>query len=87
MPLAVRQGDASTHGGTVISGCGKVLIVGQPAARLGDAHSCPQPYHGTTPIVSASSKVTICGAPAARQGDVAACGASLVSGQSKVTIG
>lgn len=87
MPLGVRQGDPSNHGGTVVSGCGKVLIVGQPAARLGDAHSCPVPNHGTTSIVSASSKVTICGSPAARQGDVAACGASLAAGQPKVVIG
>lgn len=87
MPLAVRQGDSSSHGGTVLSGCGKVLIVGAPAARLGDSHSCPVPTHGVTPIASGSAKVSICGSPAARQGDTTACGASLISGQGKVTIG
>lgn len=87
MPLAVRQGDSSAHGGVVVSGCAKVTIVGAPAARVGDAHACPMPAHGTTPIVAGSAKVTICGSPAARQGDTAACGAPLVAGQGKVTIG
>lgn len=87
MPLAVRQGDGSNHGGVVTSGCAKVLIVGQPAARQGDTHTCPLPEHGPTPVVSGSSKVRICGQPAARQGDTTACGASLVAGQGKVSIG
>lgn len=87
MPLAVRQGDSSAHGGVVVSGCAKVTIVGAPAARVGDLHACPLPRHSTTPIVAGSAKVTICGAPAARQGDTAACGAPLVAGQSKVSIG
>ena len=87
MPSAVRQGDASNHGGAVLSGAGKVTIVGAPAARVGDAHSCPLRGHGVKPIASGSGKVTIQGAPAARTGDTAGCGASLVAGQSKVSIG
>jgi uncharacterized Zn-binding protein involved in type VI secretion len=87
VPSAVRQGDASSHGGAVLSGASKVTIVGAPAARVGDSHSCPQPTHGTTLITSGSGKVTIQGAPAARTGDTTACGASLVAGQSKVSIG
>lgn len=87
MPSAVRQGDASSHGGTVISGASKVTIVGAPAARVGDSHSCPLQGHGVKPIVSGSGKVTIQGAPAARTGDATGCGASLIAGQSKVSIG
>jgi uncharacterized Zn-binding protein involved in type VI secretion len=86
MPSAVRQGDTSNHGGTVLSGASKVTIVGVPAARVGDNHSCPQPSHGITPITSGSSKVTIQGSPAARTGDTTGCGASLIAGQGKVTI-
>jgi len=85
MPAAVRQGDASNHGGVVTTGTPKVLIVGAPAARMGDLHSCPA--HGVTPIVSGSAKVTIAGSPAARTGDTTACGGSLIAGQSKVVIG
>jgi uncharacterized Zn-binding protein involved in type VI secretion len=87
MPSAARQGDASSHGGTVISGASKVTIVGAPAARVGDSHSCPLRGHGVKPIASGSGKVMIQGAPAARTGDATACGASLVAGQSKVSIG
>jgi uncharacterized Zn-binding protein involved in type VI secretion len=87
MPSAVRQGDTSNHGGTVLSGAPKVTIVGVPAARVGDTHSCPLSGHGIRPIASGSSKVTIQGAPAARTGDITGCGASLVAGQSKVSIG
>jgi len=87
VPSAARQGDASNHGGAVISGAGKVTIVGAPAARVGDGHSCPLRGHGVTPIASGSGKVVIQGAPAARAGDTTACGASLIAGQGKVTIG
>jgi uncharacterized Zn-binding protein involved in type VI secretion len=87
VPSAVRQGDASSHGGVVLSGASKVTIVGAPAARVGDSHSCPLRGHGTTPIASGSGKVTIQGAPAARTGDTTGCGASLIAGQGKVTIG
>jgi uncharacterized Zn-binding protein involved in type VI secretion len=87
VPSAVRQGDASSHGGTVLSGASKVTIAGAPAARVGDSHSCPLRGHGTRPIASGSGKVTIQGARAARTGDVTGCGASLIAGQSKVSIG
>lgn len=85
MPEGVRQGDSSGHGGIVTTGTPKVLVVGQPAARVGDLHSCPR--HGITPIVAGSAKVLIVGQPAARTGDTTACGASLVAGQDKVAIG
>ncbi|RTH16764.1 hypothetical protein CSW41_09000, partial [Thermus scotoductus] len=63
---AIRQGDTSNHGGLVQSGAPKVLIVGLPAARVGDLHACPITGHGITPIVSGSAKVLIAGAPAMR---------------------
>ncbi|RTG97853.1 hypothetical protein CSW25_05850 [Thermus scotoductus] len=84
---AIRQGDTSNHGGLVQSGAPKVLIVGLPAARVGDLHACPITGHGITPIVSGSAKVLIAGAPAARAGDTTACGASLIGVQGKVYIG
>ena len=87
MPSAVRQGDPSSHGGVVLSGASKVTIVGAPAARVGDNHSCPLRGHGVKPIASGSGKVTIQGAPAARTGDTTVCGASLIAGQGKVNIG
>ncbi|MDH1543016.1 DUF2235 domain-containing protein [Stutzerimonas stutzeri] len=50
---------------------------GKPAARLGDATSCPKKGHGDNPIVSGSPDVFFDGLPAARAGDTTACGSVL----------
>lgn len=91
MPAAARVGDPTGHPG-VVSGPGvaTVLIGGQPAAVMGDSHSCafpPPPSHPPTAIISGSATVLIGGRPAARVGDVAACGAPIVSGAWTVEIG
>lgn len=83
MPLIVRLGDSSTHGGAVISSASKWRCEGPLIARLGDMFNCP--LHGINPIASGSGKHICEGAPIARQGDVTACGASLISGASKWT--
>ncbi|MHB1295092.1 MAG: PAAR domain-containing protein [Anaerolineae bacterium] len=79
-PAAARQGDPTTHGGAIVSGCPTVLIGGQPAARMGDMHTCPQVTPGTPPaphvggpITLGSATVLIGGQPAARQGEMATC--------------
>jgi uncharacterized Zn-binding protein involved in type VI secretion len=74
---AARQGDPSAHGGVITIGFPQVLICGQPAARLGDMHTCPlsdgpKPHVGG-PITTGSATVLIGGQPAARQGDMATC--------------
>lgn len=91
MPAAARVGDPTGHPG-VVSGLGvaTVLIGGQPAAVLGDTHTCafpPPPSHPPTAIISGSATVLIGGRPAARVGDVAACGAPIVSGAWTVEVG
>jgi uncharacterized Zn-binding protein involved in type VI secretion len=74
---AARLGDSSAHGGIIVLGCPTVLIGGQPAARLGDMHTCPMvtgvvPHVGG-PITLGSATVLIGGQPAARMGDMATC--------------
>lgn len=74
---AARQGDMTAHGGVITIGFLQVLIGGQPAARLGDMHTCPlsdgpKPHVGG-PIATGSATVLIGGQPAARQGDTATC--------------
>jgi hypothetical protein len=74
---AARMGDACAHGGAITSGFPMVLIGGQPAARLGDVHTCPmsdgpKPHVGG-PITAGSATVLIGKQPAARMGDAAAC--------------
>lgn len=52
--------------------------MGRPAARRGDLHVCPMPYHGVTPIVQGSPDVITSHSPQARVGDSTACGASII---------
>lgn len=80
---AARLGDPMAHGGTISSGCPTVLIGGQPAARLLDAHVCPMqtpmpppvppiPHVGTV-IVFGSLTVIVGMMPQARMGDPGVC--------------
>jgi uncharacterized Zn-binding protein involved in type VI secretion len=74
---AARLGDPTSHGGVITVGLPTVLIGGQPAARMGDMHTCPLvtgvvPHVGG-PIVMGSATVLIGSVPAARMGDQATC--------------
>jgi uncharacterized Zn-binding protein involved in type VI secretion len=77
---AARMGDATAHGGVIVAGFPTVLIGGQPAARMGDMHTCPMVTPGVPPIphvggpiTMGSATVLIGGQPAARMGDMAIC--------------
>lgn len=83
MPLIVRLGDTSSHGGVVISSASKWQCEGALIARKGDLHYCPIPGHGVTQIMTGSEKWMCEDAEIARQGDVCGCGAALISGASK----
>jgi uncharacterized Zn-binding protein involved in type VI secretion len=92
MPPAARVGDPLGHPGTITGpGVATVMILGMPAAVLGDTGTCAMPPtagpHGALPIVSGSATVLIGGRPAARVGDTTACGAPIVSGAFTVLIG
>ncbi len=94
---AARMGDATAHGGVITVGFPQVLIGGQPAARMGDMHTCPMVTPGTPPIphvggpiTMGSATVLIGGQPAARVGDMATCVGppdSIVAGCPTVLIG
>lgn len=75
-----RLGDTSSHGGTIVTGAQRTLVDGKPAARMGDLHSCPLPFHGVTRIARGAGRTLIEGKPAARVGDIAGCGAVIVTG-------
>lgn len=68
-----------------------VLIGGQPAAVVGDLHTCSMPPlagpHPPSPIAMGSATVLIGGRPAARQGDIAGCGAPIILGMPTVQVG
>jgi uncharacterized Zn-binding protein involved in type VI secretion len=94
---AARMGDPTAHGGVITVGFPQVLIGGQPAARMGDMHTCPMVTPGTPPvphvggpIMLGSATVLIGGQPAARMGDMATCVGppdSILSGCPTVLIG
>lgn len=81
MPLIVRLGDTSTHGGHVITSASKTYCEGKLIARETDILDCP--IHGPNPIVEHSSKHRAEGLRIARHGDHTACGAALISGATK----
>ena len=91
MPPAARVGDPTPHPG-VVSGPGvpTVLVAGQPAAVVGDLHTCSMPPlagpHPPTPFPSGSPTVLIAGRPALRVGDTSGCGAAIVSGAFTVLV-
>lgn len=82
MPGVARVGDATDHGGTIVSGSPDVNANGIPVARVGDSHVCP--IHGTNSITSGSPDVNANGIPVARIGDSTECGATIVTGSGNV---
>lgn len=84
MPLIVRLGDTSSHGGAVITAASKSFAEGARIARVGDILLCP--VHGPQPIVEGSGNSLCEGANIARHGDAVACGATLISGASKTPV-
>lgn len=92
MPHAARITDPTGHPGTIAGpGVASVLIVGLPAAVMGDTHTCAMPPlagpHPPTPLVRGSASVLIGGRAAARVGDLAGCGAPITAGAFNVLIG
>ena len=72
-------------GGPVMPpGGATVLIVGMPAALVGDMCMCAGP---PDTIVMGSMTVMICGKPAARMGDTTAHGGTIMIGAPTVLIG
>jgi uncharacterized Zn-binding protein involved in type VI secretion len=72
-------------GGPILPpGAPTVLIVGHPAARVGDMATCVGP---PDTIVQGSATVLIGGKPAARMGDMTAHGGVIVVGCPTVLIG
>lgn len=79
MALVVRLGDTSSHGGSMVSASGSFKVNGKMVCVNGDMHSCPIPYHGTTPVSSFTSLISN-GKPVTRTGDAAGCGAIITTG-------
>lgn len=93
MSQAARIGDLTNHPGALAGpGVASVRIEGRAAAVAGAAtlHVCafapPAGPHPASQVLGGSARVFIGGQPAARLGDGCACGATIVSGASRVNI-
>ncbi|VWD41853.1 PAAR repeat-containing protein [Burkholderia lata] len=76
-------GDATSHGGRVITGSETHSIDGKKIARLHDLVDCPEKYpdgrpHGVNKIVEAHPTVTIDGQRVALHGHRTECGCTLI---------
>ena len=82
----ITVGDATTHGGRVISGSPLHNLRDKPIARLGDLVDCPQHYpggrpHGVNKIIEGCATFTVGGIPAALEGHHTECGCALIGSQ------
>jgi len=81
----IREGDTTSHGGTVLACSPANMDDGRPIALLGDKVSCPK-CGGIYPIVAVKNLgVTFDGRPVASEGDTTACGATLIASQNNTT--
>jgi uncharacterized Zn-binding protein involved in type VI secretion len=80
----VNPGPVPHVGGPISLGAPTVIIVGMPAARIGDMCVCVGP---PDTIAAGSATCIIAGMPAARLGDSTAHGGTIVVGAPTVLIG
>lgn len=76
----IRLGDATDHGGKVISASSTMEFGARPLARKGDEVSCPKhPEVRPNRIIEGDDSMTDDRVPIARQGHRAMCGCRLIS--------
>jgi uncharacterized Zn-binding protein involved in type VI secretion len=83
LPIAVL-GDATDHGGRIITGSNTHRVKGKAVARLHDLVDCPQRYpdgcpHGVNKIIEAHPTLSVGGVRVALHGHRTECGCALVS--------
>jgi uncharacterized Zn-binding protein involved in type VI secretion len=80
MPEIIRQGDKTSHGGTVLEGSPSDICMGKPIAYIGHKVQCPK-CKGSFPIVEGAMTTTFYGKGVALAGMRTACGAVLIASQ------
>ncbi|AOK07961.1 hypothetical protein WI41_25065 [Burkholderia latens] len=71
------EGDATSHGGKILTGSDRIKVKGRRAARIGDRVSCP--IHGDNEIIEGSGRMKDGTTPLSRDGDHTPCGAVLLA--------
>lgn len=79
MNAVIRLGDATSHGGRVVTASSFMVVDDKPAAQRGDLVSCPIPGHGTNRIVEGDDTLVSGDEPLAVHGCRTACGATLIA--------
>ncbi|MDR0807070.1 MAG: PAAR domain-containing protein [Enterobacteriaceae bacterium] len=77
MSAPVCLGDATTHGGKVISASSTMFINGVQIALRGDLVSCPE--HGTNSIIEGDPTTTENGVPVVVNNCLCECGCRVIS--------
>jgi uncharacterized Zn-binding protein involved in type VI secretion len=83
----VLLGDATTHGGEVISASSTTIIQGKPVALVGDLVICPIPGHGVNAIVEGRAEWSEDGRAMVVNGCLCECGCQVVSSVSDCVVG
>lgn len=79
MKGVIRLGDATSHGGKVVSTSGTAYVNRIAVARQGDACVCPMIGHTHCVIAEGDPMVLVDGIPVAFEGHKTSCGATLIS--------
>ncbi|CNH85462.1 PAAR domain-containing protein [Yersinia intermedia] len=79
MPGIVCLGDATTHGGKVITASSTMFINGVQVALVGDLVSCPIKGHGNNPIIEGSPNEMEEGVSVVVNNCLCACGCRVIS--------
>lgn len=85
MPEIIREGDSTSHGGTVLEGSPSDICMGKPIAYIGHKVHCPK-CRGTFPIVEGVMTASFYGKGVAVAGMKTSCGATLIASQFTDTV-
>lgn len=81
----ILVGDATSHGGAVVTGSESDRVDGRAIARQGDGVRCP--IHGLKRIVEGDASTLLHGRPIALEGHRTECGATLIGNTANGTVG
>ena len=81
----IREGDTTSHGGTVLEAFPKFSVYGKNASGIGHQVYCPQ-CKGSFPIVAGAANYTFMGKNVAVEGMQTSCGAVLIASQGQATV-
>lgn len=82
----IREGDPTSHGGTVLEAFPTLTVFGKRAAGIGHQGFCPK-CKTTFTIVAGAKNYTFMGKNVAVEGMQTSCGAVLIATQGQATVG